>query len=336
MNAPHMPHGGALRAAAAASRIPLADWLDVSTGIAPWSWPVPTVPEHVWARLPEADDGLLAAAAGYYRQPAERMVAVPGSQFAIRALPEQYPPGRVGLPRIGYREHARAWQMAGHTPVYYDTPEELRATADGLDYAVLLAPNNPLADMPTSDDCQTIADRLGPGRLIVDAAFLDCAPEPPTLPETAITLRSVGKFFGLAGLRLGFVIGAPEALAGLARRVEPWGVSHPARWVGARALADDAWQAAQRERIAEGSAWLLDRLAEHMPEARLASGGLFVTACFESPDAAPAWHTALARRGVLTRLGDDRRWLRFGLVKLAQRDRLASALCHARDYPQGP
>ena len=335
MNAHCVHHGGGLRAAAADSAIPLADWLDVSTGIAPWSWPVPSLPDDVWARLPEADDGLIAVAADYYQQAPERLVAVPGSQFAIRALPEQVPPGRVGLPRVGYREHEQAWQMAGHTPVYYDSSSELAATSAGLDYAVLLAPNNPLGDMPTYADCQTIADRLGTGRLIVDAAFLDCASQPPMLPETAITLRSVGKFFGLAGIRLGFAIGPPEALADLAQRVEPWGVSHPARWVGARALADEAWQAAQRRRIADGEAWLLDCLATHMPEARLASGGLFVTACFESPHAAPAWYAALARQGVLTRLGDDNHWLRFGLVRHTQRQRLATAVHAARVYPQG-
>lgn len=328
-------HGGRLRAAADTWQIPLAHWLDVSTGIAPWSWPVPDVPGEVWARLPEADDGLIPAAAAYYGVAPERLIAVPGSQFAIQTLPAQAPPGRVGVPRIGYREHARAWAHAGHQLVYYDTLAALIEQAPQLDHAVVLAPNNPLGDMPDTDQLRVLAATLGTGRLIVDAAFMDCIDVPPAIPASAVVLRSVGKFFGLAGIRLGFVGGPPDTLAPIDAAVQPWGVSHPARWIGRQALADTAWQTEQRQRIDDGQAWLRDVLAKAAPDVRIVSGGLFVTACFKDNTSAPRWHAALARQGILTRLGDDERWLRFGLPTEETRARLATALQRAGVYPQG-
>ena len=327
-------HGGRLLDAAETWQIPRADWLDVSTGIAPWSWPVGDVPGEVWARLPEADDGLIPAAAAYYGVSPERLVAVPGSQFAIQTLPALRRPGRVGVPSVGYREHARAWARAGHQLVYYDTPAALVDQVAQLDHAVVLAPNNPLGDMPDTDQLRALAATLGPGRLIVDAAFMDCVDAPPALPASAIVLRSVGKFFGLAGIRLGFVCGPPDALAPLDEAVQPWGVAHPARWIGRRALADTAWQIDQRARIHDGQAWLRDVLAAAQG-ARIVSGGLFVTALFQNETPAPRWHAALARQGILTRLGDDNRWLRVGLAPHAARARLRAGLQRAGVYPQG-
>ena len=327
-------HGGRLRVAADTWQIPLADWLDVSTGIAPWSWPVGQVPGEVWARLPETDDGLMPAAAAYYGVSAKQLIAVPGSQFAIQTLPALRRRGRVGVPAIGYREHARAWARAGHALVFYDTLAALIDRAPQLDHAVVLAPNNPLGEMPDTEQLRALAATLGPGRLIVDAAFMDCVDAPPALPASAIVLRSVGKFFGLAGIRLGFVYGPPDILSPLNEAVQPWGVAHPARWIGCRALADTAWQREQRARIHAGQAWLGDVLATAL-DARLVSGGLFVTALFENETSAPFWHAALARQGILTRLGDDDRWLRFGLVTHTARPRLRAGLQRACVYPQG-
>lgn len=323
------PHGGRLRRAASRWRIPYADWLDLSTGIAPWSWPVPSLPEAVWARLPEADDGLIAAAAGYYRLPAARLLPVPGSQFAISEWPRLLAPGRVAVPAIGYREHARCWAAAGHELCFYDDWAALQAMAaqsPSIDHAVVLAPNNPTADWPDREQLTALAERLGPGGLVIDAAFVDCQNSAPIFPENAIVLRSVGKFFGLAGIRLGFVIADPSITDSLSVRLGPWGVAHPTRWIGARALVDTSWQNAQRRRIAGRAEWLHTRLCTSWPQTCCVSGGLFVTLFFDAPDEAPFWHTALAQRGVLTRLGDSGHWLRFGLPDDAGQTRLDTVL----------
>ena len=324
-----MIHGGHLRAAADRYGIAENEWLDLSTGIAPWSWPVPPLPAAVWARLPEADDGLLAAAADYYGVPTARLVALPGSQFAIRELPRLFEPGTVAVPEIGYTEHAAAWRAAGHRLRIYADLEALEAMTPELDRAVVLDPNNPTGERAAFGRLGRLATALGPGRLIVDAAFADCADGVSfdALDNDAIVLRSVGKFFGLAGMRLGFAFGHEVAIEALRRAVEPWGVAHPARWIGARALFDTDWQRGQRARITDGETWLRARLADAFPGQTIASGGLFVTVFFDRETEAAGVHEALARRGVLTRLGDNGHWLRFGLPSEAQREWLSGALC---------
>ncbi len=118
-----LEHGGALRVAASRYRIPLSDWLDLSTGINPNGWPVPPIPATVWGRLPEPDDGLEAAAMAYYDT--SLLVPVAGSQAAIQALPLLRDLGRVGVLSPTYAEHAHAWRRVGH-------PVDL-LTADRLD-----------------------------------------------------------------------------------------------------------------------------------------------------------------------------------------------------------
>ncbi|MES1953633.1 threonine-phosphate decarboxylase CobD [Salinisphaera hydrothermalis] len=324
-----MIHGGRLRAAANRYGIAEPDWLDLSTGIAPWSWPVPPLPAAVWARLPEADDGLIAAAADYYGVPPERLVALPGSQFAIRELPRLFAPCTVAVPAIGYTEHAAAWRAAGHRLMWYADLDALEAMCSELDRAVVLDPNNPTGERAAPERLGRLAAALGPGRLIVDAAFADCSDglsfDP--LDSDAVVLRSVGKFFGLAGMRLGFAFGHAATVDTLRPAVEPWGVAHPARWIGTRALADTDWQRGQRARIDDTETWLRACLTDAFPGRTIATGGLFVTVFFQGEAEAGALHDALARRGVLTRLGDNGHWLRFGLPAETQRERLSCALC---------
>lgn len=322
-------HGGQLGQASRHYGIPVADWLDVSTGISPWVWPVPALPESVWSRLPEADDGLLETAADYYGCAPELLTAVPGSQFAIRQLPQAVPPGSVLVPAVGYTEHARCWREAGHRLVWYRDLDELVRLVGQADHAVVINPDNPTARVCSADWLLALRREMAPGGLlIVDEAFMDVDAESvlPRLPVPGIlALRSLGKFFGLAGLRLGFLAGDAPALATVQQQVQPWGVSHPARWVGHRALADGVWQAEQRARIASGSAQLTALLQRVFGATRVHSAGLFSTVFFDDETSAPTVHDKLGRQGVLVRLGDNRRWLRFGLPAAGE-PRLAQAL----------
>jgi cobalamin biosynthetic protein CobC len=312
-----LEHGGRLGEAARRWGIPQNEWLDLSTGIAPWSYPVPPLPEEVWQRLPEEEDGLEEAARAYYG--AQHLLPLAGSQAAIQTLPRLFAPGRVALPVPLYGEHAAAWRAAGHTLVDWQ---------DEADYAVLCNPNNPTGQA-FSAEC--LRARLPGLRLmLVDEAFIDATPGDSLAGraggaghENLIVLRSLGKFFGLAGARVGFALGAPALLDRLARALGPWAVAHPSRRAAQRALADMGWQSRQRTRLAAASM----RLAALLREAGL--GEPRSTALFqylETPQTA-AWHEALARRGILVRRFEAPAALRFGLPgNDAQWARLAAAL----------
>ncbi len=305
-----LEHGGRLRAAAERYRIPLADWVDLSTGINPSAYPVPALPPEVWQRLPEANDGLEAAAAAYYGSAS--LLPVAGSQAAIQALPACFAPGRVVTLAPTYAEHPHAWR---EHQVRALPAEAIDAAVDSADTLLLVQPNNPDAQRFPREQLLAWRARLAArgGRLIVDEAFLDAEPGDSLVPLAGepglVVLRSVGKFFGLAGARVGFVFAEPALLARLADRLGPWAVSGPARAVTAAALADRAWQVDARQRLAADSARLGALLDCH----GLSGGG--GTALFQwrpTPGAA-AIHARLAEQAILTRLFETPAGLRLGL-----------------------
>ncbi len=304
-----LEHGGRLIAAARQFGIPRADWLDLSTGINPLGWPAPSIPPELWTRLPEEDDGLAETACRYYGAP--RVLPVAGSQAALQALPALRPPGRVGIPHPAYAEHALAWRRAGHEVVAW-TPD---MGPDGLDALVLIHPNNPTGARYATAQLLDWHARLAArgGWLVLDEAFLDTAPEASLAPhcerDGLIVLRSLGKFFGLPGARVGFVMARDEILRRLHEALGPWTVPGPSRWLAQQALADSGWQTAERLRLAAAG----ERLARLLGEHNLTpSGG---TALFQwvATRHAPEIYRRLAERGILVRRFDDPPSLRFGL-----------------------
>lgn len=305
-------HGGRLRQAAGRYGIPIAHWLDLSTGINPRGWPVPAPPRVAWARLPEEEDGLEAAARSYYG--AQGLLAVAGSQAAIQALPRLRDRSRVGVLDPGYFEHAQTWWRAGHQ-VMPVTAERLDEAVPASDVLVLIHPNNPTGARFPLDRLLAWQARLAArgGWLVVDEAFMDMTPEAslaPFCPRSGlIVLRSLGKFFGLAGARVGFVLAPPRLLEKLDDLLGPWAVSAPARWVAARALADRDWQQGNRRCLAAAG----ERLGVLLARYGLApDGGCGLFQWVRTPDAARL-QDRLARRGILTRLFAEPPSLRFGL-----------------------
>ncbi|WP_266180895.1 threonine-phosphate decarboxylase CobD [Dyella humicola] len=307
-----LEHGGRLQQAAITYGIALPDWLDLSTGISPFAWPVPEIPAQAWHRLPEDDDGLVDVAQAYYHAP--QLLPVAGSQAAIQALPSLRGPSRVGVIAPGYNEHAHAWRRAGHE-VTCLSAWSLLERADELDVIVLIHPNNPGGERFQREALLACHARLRArgGWLIVDEAFMDVSPDDSLCPFTArdglVVLRSVGKFFGLAGIRAGFVCTSRPLLDALRDYLGPWTLSGPTRHVLKLALADRDWQAQARGWLRHGSARLAEVLLMHAVTPT--AGCAFFH--WWRHELAPSWHHALAERGILTRLFDEPRSLRFGL-----------------------
>ncbi|MBC7952015.1 MAG: threonine-phosphate decarboxylase [Rhodospirillaceae bacterium] len=315
-------HGGDLAGAEARWGRPAAGWLDLSTGINPWPYTLPSLPAEAWTRLPGGaeDAALRAAAARRFGTDPAQILAAPGTSALIQALPRTRPPGPVAVVGPTYGEHARAWAAAGHTVTEIATLDEADAPV-----VVVVNPNNP--DGRVAAPAALLA-RVKPGALlVVDEAFGDMAPAlsvAPLLRPGMVVLRSFGKFYGLAGLRLGFVLGLPEILAPVAAQLGPWPVSGPALAVGAAALSDDAWGDAMIARLAQWS----ERL-----DGVLAAGGLTVTGGtslfrLASHPQAASLYDLLGRAGILVRAFENRpHLLRFGLpAHEADLVRLAQAL----------
>jgi len=320
-------HGGALDRAIARHGGGREEWLDLSTGINPVAYPVPDLSADVWHRLPDEglmEDCLEAARACYGVPDRAAIVAAPGTQAIIQWLPVLFNYlDRATIVSPTYGEYEQALRMTG---VHVETPGDLPAEPERTDLLVVGQPNNP-------DGRTWPAERILPfaqGRrvAVVDEAFADVAPECSLVSETGrhglLVLRSFGKFFGLAGLRLGFAIGDPEVVPALAQMIGPWAVSGPALAIGARALRDAGWIAETRSRLASDS----DRLAALLEQHGMRIVGrtdLFVTAYHPT---AHELAERLGERHILVRVFDhDTGWIRFGLPSGdGNLDRLDSAL----------
>ena len=307
-----LEHGGQLRAAAARYGIPLADWLDLSTGINPIPFAPPPVPPEAWSRLPEEQDGLEEAAAGYYGT--INILPVAGTQAAIQALPRLRSPCRVGVPRPGYAEHAHAWRNAVHE-VKELRADEIAAQMDNLDVLVLMQPNNPTGGLCMAVDLLHWHEELAArgGWLVVDEAFIEASVAQSliqaAMPQGLIVLRSMGKFFGLAGARAGFVAAHPALLAALREALGPWCISGPTRHAVRAALLDKVWQEAAKKRLRQDGQHLVQLLrdADLQP-----TGGCSLFQWVQT-ERAEIMQQQLAQCGILTRYFAEPPSLRFGL-----------------------
>lgn len=326
-----LEHGGRLRAAAQAFGIPLSDWLDLSTGIAPYGFEVPAIPADVWTRLPEAEDGLETAARDYYH--AESLLPVAGSQAAIQILPRLRQQLRVGVVSPCYGEHAEAWRREGHRLVEISEGEVPRVL-DQLDVLVVVNPNNPTGRLLNPALLLDWHARLAVrgGWLIVDEAFMDPTPAQSLATHShlpgLIVLRSFGKFFAMAGARLGFVLADAVLLGQLDDALGPWSVAGPSRFIGSVLLANRQAQCEQRERLLADAERLARLLTSHdLPPA--GGCGLFQWVITEQSN---RLYGFLAERGILVRRYRSPSSLRFGLPPNEQGwTRLTTALARFQE-----
>lgn len=324
-------HGGDLGAAEARFGRPSREWLDLSTGISPFPYPLPDL-QQASHRLPDsgAEAALNAAAAAHYGVvDVNRVVAAPGCQSLIQLLPRLRPYCHVAVISPTYREHAEAWSAMGHQVLPCETLDRI----GDAEVVVVVNPNNPDGRHHDLSRLVEIAERLAArgGLMVVDEAFADTVPDQSLASRTRsglLVLRSFGKFFGLAGLRLGFAICEPTLARQLRTALGLWPISGPALAVGRAALADQAWiEAARRKLIDEAQ-----RLDQVLHGAQLSVAG--GTHLFRLVNAPRAWalYEHLGQRGVLVRpFAAAPRWLRFGLPPGEEgRARLQEALA---DWP---
>ncbi|MFS4439120.1 threonine-phosphate decarboxylase CobD [Paracoccaceae bacterium GXU_MW_L88] len=288
-----------------------ADWLDLSTGINPVPYPLPALPSEAWTRLPHAADlaALEDTARAAYQTDAA-ITPLAGAQAAIQLVPRLMPPGRALVLGPTYNEHAAALRAQGWTVEEVDS---LDAFCAGADLAVVVNPNNPTGAAYPSEKLREIRQHLG--LLIVDESFADPLPNLSLAPhlsesDNMIVLRSFGKFYGLAGLRLGFALSGEGMATRLRALAGPWAVSGPAIAIGRAALADRAWQQATTARLQTDTA-RLDGLAAKAGWTLTGGTPLFRT--YATPNADDA-QKKLAKAQIWSRIFPySKTWIRLGL-----------------------
>lgn len=309
-------HGGSLTQARTEFPSAPEPWIDLSTGINPIAYPVPDITPAAWRRLPDPSDvaALEARAArAFGMDDPALVVATPGTQALIQMLPRLTNGQTVGIYGFTYQEHARVWRDAGREVTIVDRFDDLSA----FDVALLVNPNNPDGRfVPPSEIVALALDAVGSGRqLIIDEAFVDVLPPDASVASRlplpgVVVLRSFGKTWGLAGVRLGFALTARDVADRIRTEFGPWALSGPALEIGSAALADADWLTATRRRLAIDS----DRLDGLISAAGLRVVGgtpLFRLARGEN---APTVFGRLGGAGIwVRRFPSDRTLLRFGI-----------------------
>ena len=326
---PILDHGGALDRAIARFGGARSQWIDLSTGINPWPYDVPALPADAWARLPDeaAFRALATAARAFYGAPADAALTIaPGSQALIQMMPRLLPATEVAVVGPTYGEHARCWALAGHqVREIGDVGHEASAPV-----LVLVNPNNPDGRSWVPDLLLTQARRQAErgGFLVVDEAFAEVVPRGSLAPQAGtpglVILRSFGKFFGLAGLRLGFAFGPAALIDRLNAAFGPWAVAGPALEIGRTALSDATWVTTTRDRLATATR-ALDPILSAAGLAPVGGTDLYRLVRVAGADRIA---DRLGDHHILVRRFADRPdWLRFGLpADEAAMDRLDAAL----------
>jgi cobalamin biosynthetic protein CobC len=303
MQAPR-DHGGNLDSAITRHGGTRANWLDLSTGINPEPYPIPQISMQAWTALPDqgAADALISAARDFWNVPDALSISpVPGASAAIAHIPLLATPGRVNIPAPTYNEHAASFAAAGWN---------LSDTTGHCDASVHVHPNNPDGRLWQPED------PIGTLQ-VIDESFCDVMPDASLMGRggaNTLILKSFGKFWGLAGVRLGFVIGQAEMLDRLSAMLGPWAVAGPAMTIGTQALRDHDWADKTRVRLAR-DATKLDAMLTKQGASLV--GGTSLFRLYTVQDAA-AWQDRLAQHHIWSRVFPyNPQWIRLGLPNAA-------------------
>ena len=294
-------HGGGLDDAILKYGGNRTNWLDLSTGINPIPYPIPKVPNHFWHSLPDsqAQSALLSAARKFWKVPnGANIIASSGVSQLIAMLPSLLPVNCVEIIGPTYNEHAAAFQSSGWT------------VGQTGSVRVIVHPNNPDGNQHVISK----QDAKNTDLMIIDESFCDVTPDETLINLTdqnnVIVLKGLGKFWGLAGLRLGFAVAAPELIKKITDRVGPWAISGPAQFIGQAALTDNSWIIKTRSRLREDSLRLDNLMIEY---GNKPLGGTDLFRLYEVKNATKTQNT-LAKKFIWTRIFPySRNWLRLGI-----------------------
>ena len=302
--APTRDHGGGLDAALAEYGGARGDWLDLSTCINPTPYQLPALEPSTLTDLPDAkaQAALETAARSFWQVPNRaEILAANGASALIAMMPHLASGQTVSIPSPTYNEHAAAFAAQGWSVLPHLAP---------ADVLVLVHPNNPDGKLWRAGNIDPSAYRL----VVIDESFCDVTPTHSLCNlahhDNVVILKSFGKFWGLAGVRLGFAISAPAIHARLKSLCGPWPVSGAALAIGAAAMNDDIWASVTRDRLAAASA-RLDAIATAAGWQTV--GGTDLFRLYETPDAAAA-QNHLAKAKILSRIFPySKTWIRLGL-----------------------
>lgn len=334
-NEKRIEHGGSVMRAALEFPDARKPWIDLSTGINPHSYGYSPIPATAFSRLPEpsALGNLCETAARCYGTPAgENVAAAPGTHLLLPMIAQQVFAGReastvkAAILSPTYAEHAHACRLAG-----FETREtEDFSTLAKADLAIVVNPNNPDGRFIEDHELLALSHQLAAkgGLLVVDEAFRDVMNEASSLcgqvHKGLAVLRSFGKFYGLAGIRLGFAVTHPALAQALRTRLGPWAIPGPALHIGLEALADTDWQAAMRELLALEAS----KLDELLMKAGFDPAGGTSLFRYVKSSKAQALYRQLATAGILVRRFAERPdCLRIGLPGEGEWDRLQEVFC---------
>jgi len=324
-------HGGDIYSAGARYGIPAEQWLDLSTGLNPDAYPVTDLEPEAFQRLPYLRPDFISAAASYYGN--DQLMPGNGSQLIIQTLPDCLDMLPVLLPEFGYQEHRDHWQRHGNIIRNYpafDSDMAAAAIEAALDrgeafHLVIINPNNPTGLCFTPELLKNWAGRMSDGGyMVIDEAFIDVAPEMSVLAsnfcDNMLVLRSFGKFFGLAGIRLGFVFAQAELRAKLQQRTGIWMVNGPAQALATRAMLDCSWQSNAQQKIRDCAVLtrqLFSPLFDRVRPVQQIHTPLFSSYQL-SAEQADKLHNHFASQGILLRvitLDQHFSLLRIGVIK---------------------
>ena len=337
-------HGGDLETASEHYGVALEQWIDLSTGINPESYPVDSLDVASFQYLPYLKPAFIQAAKSYYLGhknndlDEKNLLAVSGSQAVIQLLPECLPSLPVLLPELGYQEHRMQWQQSGSQITNYPSTEHQASLTfinaaiqkNNQQHLVVINPNNPTGLRFAPAQLKLWASELGEGAyLIIDEAFVDTQPELSVIRQdfepNMVVLRSFGKFFGLAGLRLGFAFANEKLIQSFQKRLGLWTINGPAQSIATTAFQDGVWQQWARENIvktAEQNQALFKPLFDYLQRKHETGYDVFHEALFSSYYLpileAEKLYGYFAKRGILFRLvpvNDCYSFVRIGHIK---------------------
>jgi len=332
-------HGGQLQQVAQQYNIPIEQWLDLSTGIAPLSYPIPPIMENVWQNLPQHNPELITNAKHYYQ--CKNVTVTNGSQAIIKVLPALWQQKNsdskhVYLPEFGYKEHAQAWRQAGYQLHFYsdNLPPENNIISNSV--LVIINPNNPTGKLfkrKTLVQYQQLMQKLK-GLLVIDEAFIDVISSEQSMCSTTengntLVFRSFGKFFGLAGIRIGFLIANKNWCSTFNEHLGPWQINGPAQVIAMYALKDVAWHQQQKLKLnalRKHQEALLWHVIGNDIIADINGNDLFLTITFYQSTIAEELYNLLCKQAVYVRLTDEKDKIRMGITTQCGLEKLKKTL----------